>query len=1254
MSNVQKMAKKIVTIGVAFSTILWSVGVSLMPVAAVAVAGCPDSVVPGSNVKSSAKAAIYAVDANYNKRYYTNGDDFKSWNATNSYAPNYTLVSQACLDAMPLVAQGPFHVFTRPGSGVYSNAENTNLYVVQPNGVVATITPEAAKVLYGANYKVRGEIGLSEWAYYKKTGTAITEAKVHPGMLVSYSGKTWYVDTDSSLREVTATGFTANRFKTDFVRAVPASAVAGMATGATIDAYVAAISDRLMGGTVGPVNPNQNQNGGALTVSLAADNPAGATIADGTAYNKMLKVNLTAASKAVQVKGITVTRTGLISNSLVTGISVWDAQGRRHGDVMTSFNSDNQVTIGFGSDPILVAAGGSESLTVAFNIDASAGSGTVGATLSSMTSVTSDASSVAGTFPITGNVMSIVDGAASLADVAVEGQGVGGTTDGGSANVSIGETKEIGKFKFTQSNGKNDIVVEGVTFYLEGTVKEKDLKDFVVLAPDNTELGRAEYASNRYVSVKFSKALTIPKGTNRVVTLKAMFNDGSGNQVRVKVQNDYDVVVRDAALGYGLVPTGFTAQTGGSSSYFVIKSGSLTVTKDPASLSGNVSAGTADLELGKFRVTAVGEDMEIRKAAVQVSQSGSPYDLTGNVRVVVDGATVLTLSADAAAVDNGTQQNLSQYFTVKSGETKVVTVVGNVSTNATSTQYTAGLGDFYAKRMSTLDFVDDQPSNTLTTANALTVQATNLTFTKDTTQGNATVSPASTVTIAQFVVRAGSAEDVRLTSMVLKNTGTASADLTLQNLEAWSGGAQLGSTISDVSTSSNSFSFDLSVPKNTSKVITVKAYVTSDAVTSATYVMDVDSHNYIGVSTNNTTSVTDDVSAQTMTVGAANLLITAANDSTTISSVRTPSPSTQVQLGKWKFEAQNETVTVDKLTLRLVRPDGSINLASGNFGTLALYDANDMNNALATGEYVPGTSNGYVRFSKTDMVTLNTNQIKYLVLKGTINGSGTINSASTSAWAFTSDASDDIQIRKSSGGTLSTGQIDIGNNGADDTRATSTWYLFHDAAPVITSVSLGSSLDLNTQAPIFKFTVTNPGDREIRISSTSVKVTVSGLAAAGTNGTGTLGAFKLWEANQAGQAGTQLAATSTCIAGGTVATLGGVTCANTNTTNAQFNSDVDTNSLLDNLTVAAGGSRTFVVTADTSNVFSGKTQGSVSVSAVLDGDTGFSSGDSTNEANWSNGVVYYFYTPTGASENSTAYSASDSYDVVGGTLSRSL
>ena len=96
----------------------------------------------------------------------------------------------------------------------------------------------------------------------------------------------------------------------------------------------------------------------------------------------------------------------------------------------------------------------------------------------------------------------------------------------------------------------------------------------------------------------------------------------------------------------------------------------------------------------------------------------------------------------------------------------------------------------------------------------------------------------------------------------------------------------------------------------------------SRAAPSGSGINNIASHTYIGQSTNNATSVTTDVVGQDMTIGSANVVITAISDATTISSIKLPS-ATQTQLGKWKVEAQVKNVTVKMLTLQ-VRDDSYV------------------------------------------------------------------------------------------------------------------------------------------------------------------------------------------------------------------------------------------------------------------------------------------------------------------------------------------
>ncbi|MDO8626457.1 MAG: fibronectin type III domain-containing protein [Candidatus Magasanikbacteria bacterium] len=211
-------------------------------------ATCPATLAPGSMIKVRGKPPIYVLNAQFQVLHFPSGDEFKSWNADDKYG-GYILVEESCFDDLPLPSIFPVGVNYRPGSYVVKKSSSDQLYAVLPNDSLAKITERAARDLYGANFipKVIADIS---WLNYIKRGVDITEAKAHVGMLVRQNAKNWYIEPHFStgrlwLREVTAAGFTANRFKSIFIRTVPAIAVADYPVGAPITTDESRISNRI-------------------------------------------------------------------------------------------------------------------------------------------------------------------------------------------------------------------------------------------------------------------------------------------------------------------------------------------------------------------------------------------------------------------------------------------------------------------------------------------------------------------------------------------------------------------------------------------------------------------------------------------------------------------------------------------------------------------------------------------------------------------------------------------------------------------------------------------------------------------------------------------------------------------------------------------------------------------------------------------------------------------------------------------------
>lgn len=1269
MTDVAHLTKKAFTWSVVTATILWSMGAAaLIPLVAQA-AECP-SLAAGAVVKVASSSSVFLINSDLKRMYFPNAEVYKTWFKDYS---NVQTITPACLENYPtFLGNG---VNYRPGSRLVKSTVTPSVYAVGANNTRHKIASEAvAAALYGAKWATVVRDVADVFMGNLADGAELASAKPHDGMLVKKAssadvylvtaGK--YVKVDGAL-STQASGDV--RTVSDAVFAAVEVGTGSVAAGTVVDNP----SQKTGGSTT--VTPPVT-TGGNVTVSLSANTPAVGQIPDGSAFVDVLKFNVAAGDKDVKVKGVTVTRTGFTSNSNVTGVSLWDQDSNRHGEVMTSFNSDNQVVIGFASYPIVVAKGTSQTITIKMNLGSSASGGSVGAKISKAADVDTDGT-VAGSFPVNGNVMSVVDGSASLSAVNIDSISVGGLSSEPSAstagNVEIGQTKEIAKIKLTESSGINDVVLEQITFYFAGSAKDSDLKDLVLVGPLNEELGKVASISDRYATVKLTTPYTVPKSTNRTLTLKARIADGSGNWFRTEVQSEADTVIKDKAQNFGILVTdsdgGTYATERASDGWFKMKSGSLSVSKASDSPAGSVSAGATDVVLAKFEVKGVGENLEVRKMGIQIaSSSASGADLSGNVKVYANDVLVLTFSGDydnETYSSSGEQKTLSQYFTVKSGEATIVKVVATIDSAASSQGYTISLGNFYARRLSTLDFADNLPSSSVNSAaNTLTVQTSSVSVVKDTSVGNKNIAAGAEHLIGQFIVKNNDAEEINVSNITVNMTaGTASAPDHLQNLTLWDGASQLGTTITSVATSSNSFSTAFKLAKNEAKVVQIKAKVLSTATASATIITS-STVSFTGVTTGSASSASG-TAFQTMTVSSAQVVLTAASDITTLSKILTPS-ATAVQVGKWKWEAQNEAVTLKKITFvprdALLKLQGTL----GNWGTFSLYDADNMTTPIGTATLTPGASatvTSTVQFTGLDW-TAGADTTKYLVLKATINGSGSMTAATSSAFAVLGEAADDMQVYSSSGSLLGATQIDASNGesatGTAPFAAAST-YLYHNSAPVITAGSLGTALTLGTATPVFKFTVKNVGDRELRVSSTTVSVSATGLANT-TSATGTLSNWRLYEANEAGGIGTLLASTNTCYLGPATGNSGisEVGCMTATTITIPFNPSNDTNSLLDSFTIAPGASRTLILAADTTDAADGKTSGTITVSGKLDGTSSYLSTDtgavthSGGEQYWGNGVLYYFYTPVGGSENSNEYNASDSYDVEGSSLSLTL
>ncbi len=987
-----------------------------------------------------------------------------------------------------------------------------------------------------------------------------------------------------------------------------------------------------------------------LNVAFAADNPAAAVIPSASLYNPMLKLDFTAEDGAAVITGLTITRGGLIANTAIEGVSMWDEDGNRLGNIISALTADGEATIDFGADDVVISDGETKSITVKVNMASTPTSGTVNFRVASASdiSVSGDVT-VNGSFPLVGNLMSLADGSASLGDIYLSAVEVGGISSStaltvGSGNLEVGDTsKIIGKFRFNQSNSLESVVVERVVVYVEGTINEdKDLTNWELYAPDGSLLASADKPDDRYVTFDLGEGYTINKGLSRDLTVRADIADGSTHYFRAQIQNDYDIMAKGVTTGAYVKPLSSLGavfvygDAAADNSYFRIKRGDLTISKAVTCPSGTISPGDQNIVLAKFALKSAGEKLEIRRMGIAVATTGA-YVLTGTLKVQdadtsatylsISGATVGLQGAAPTTITDLSHQNLSTYIVIPSGETKNINVIGTVSSNATSNDaYTIYVGAFYAKRHSSNDY-QTLPigSTSVYPANKLDVSAVSLTVVKNAAfGGGARAKSLTEAPIGEFVLKASSADDIRVSTLKIDLNSYIDAVSTLfQNLYITNeAGTQLGGIVGTPASTGDTFTTDFTIPAAQSEIIKVYADIMSGATTTwATSSIPASGISGYGINSSKTVPAT--LLAISSPVYLSSAALTIKRDAAAPTPEIVLAGDTGVVLNELNFEASADVLTLKEITFELVTASSTewttAEIAS-NFSKVYLYEGDALLNTGGT-----PLSGTLAEITGLNVLLLPTGP-KVLTVKADITGSGTMNATSVAAIKVYSTTTDDL-IVYSSIGLMDTG-ITLTSS------AQSNYFLFHDVAPTVEAVTGWSGpRDGNpaTREVIAKFVVQNPGTRTLTLTELKLDVTLSGAGST----TDTVTDFELFDVSDT------LLATSTINP-----VLAGATSSLVTFDPVTYEAPAQE--------IAAGGSKTFVVKANTLSVEAGETtpgQVIVRLSSTVGGSKGYVAENYTAEYEWKESHVKYSYEQFGTGVTVSGNQACDSVPVYGPTLS---
>ena len=682
---------------------------------------------------------------------------------------------------------------------------------------------------------------------------------------------------------------------------------------------------------------------GDSSVQLDSNNPASGTLADGSAYNVMLKAKVNAGSAERSITSVTVERMGLSVDTNVSGVlvTVDEQAGKRFGNVVTL--SENKATITFTSDPIVIAAGQSATLSVQFHIAAAAQSGTIGAKITAMTGDPTG-------LPLVGNLFSIADGASTLGTLTADVVSLTTVT----VNVDLGTTDYyLTKFRLV-AGANEDVAVSQIVLFQNGTAADEDLKNWEFIDVNGVVLASAEKAIGKVVTFNLATPYVLAKGTQKDFQVRVDVVSGSVRTAQVIVQNDYDIVAKGQSTGAGVLataaavvdaafPIGDIATGNAGYNHLTVAAGTLTVDKSSSSPSGTFGIGSANITLATWQLEAKGEDIQIQKADIHIAGSSEENDFSGTIKLMTDAGTVLysvaaptaagsLIDDDAAGTDVVTFAN---YYTIPAGTILKLRLVVDSSSTITAAETAQGqISDIYYKRMTSNTYATAS-AGVFVSGNTMTASAASLTVVNNAAEGATTVIEGqSEVLLGSYLFQTGASQGVNVSSIQVDVTfGGAGAVGALSNmkLKRADTAVQIGSTVS-TPTAANTFtvSGQLNLLANTTVQIDVYANMStaaSDGGTDDTYTTDMDAADVNGVGATSGTTVTAPAAAVTgrvVTAVESGSLTVSVETSGSVASQFYAAGLAGLEMGKVKLYATVENMKVQKLVLRTVNGAGNV------------------------------------------------------------------------------------------------------------------------------------------------------------------------------------------------------------------------------------------------------------------------------------------------------------------------------------------
>lgn len=1038
---------------------------------------------PGSLIKMNGLSSVYYLGADSKRYVFPNSTVYFSWYKDFS---GVVTISQSELESYPLAA----NITMRPGTRLVKITTNPKVYAVEPGGTLRAIPDEATAVaLYGSNWNKRVSDVADAFFTNYKTGNALAANEVPAGSLVKNAGNAavYYFDGTNYRTIADEAAFNANRFSFDNVMTISNTITAG-GTAITANEFANPDASATNVGT----QPGQ---GTGLTVALSASTPASTNIPQNGVRVPFAKVNLTAASDGVvAVNSITVKRIGLSNSSDVD--KVW---AEHNGTIVASkksMNSNDESILVF-SPTLNIPAGQTVALELLASLTGT-GTGNIGLSVTSASAVNTNGASVTGSFPINGNLMSLVN--YQVAKLALTG------TNTVSSPVKVGDEKvELGHFDLgfnTNGVSAKDVSVISIMLKNNGVEDLSKTAMNLYLEHAGAKITSGYSINGRFVTFNFNSGFELLKDDgSKMIYLKgdiiAKENTGT-TSYDFELNKSTDLVAYEKSTGFGVNTYNSSNGTNLANALQIsvreIEAGAVSVSKKATSPSATTIVKGTDHTVLLANIRA---DEQINADGLKLwygstGTHASTTDQFENVRVFLNN--VLLDSFDPSASTTAQLSvNIDSSLTLNKGDNEVKVMVKAKSNAASGAAFLAKLSSDVFSGMNPEYVVSGNSVASVSgsaTGSEFTVEGAALTTVRNDGYANnrVIVRGSSNISLGKFTVKASN-DTVRVTSVALgNNIGSTTATLatSISDMKLFVDGVEVAGPVNFGTSGSNFSSLNISIAKDTTKSFEIKGAFDSAAVADSYFatVMTINAQDSRG------TSITSGNTAQTtqfQVKEAGTLTVERGGDSPVDGLLA--SKSAEQEVAHFKFTAVNDSANLTEINV--VNWDGSAVTAAADarIASVRLYDGSTL-----VDHFVP--VNGAGKF------TINNNA---LVVPA--NGSKTLsvrvilNNIENDATATNKD----LQIRVTSVKFRSS----AGNESTHNANVNAYSFRIRKTVPTIAYQALPDTLLNAGDKVIAKFTVTADANADVTVgrftlltsktASSTLATTTNGLKVNGAN-----------------------------------------------------------------------------------------------------------------------------------------------------------